>query len=906
MRSLRSTAGRVALRHWPAEARGLVAARFRRPGIRWLATLLAGLLLAPLPQAAPGGAGSLALSLTPDGGCRGPVRRLAEGAAAMLPRPIPFGDSGGASAPAVSRPWDAVPGELLVGLHAGVDAAAATALARRYGLAICEVIAPIGVMRVMGVDGATQARLRADPLVAYAEPNRTREVTLTPNDPHFAPYQWNLRTIGMESAWDVSTGVEITVAVLDTGVDLEHPELKPNLVQGYDFLNDDPQAEDDSGHGTHAAGIIAAAANNGVGIAGMCWRCKVMPIKVLTNTGVGADSEVARGVIYAVDNGARVINISFGGPRASETLARAIEYAWSKGALIVAAAGNTGDRGNEVTYPAAYPHVLAVAATDQTDTVPAFSQHGPYVAVAAPGVEVPSTFWPGAGYGPYARGTGTSAAAPHVAALAALVWSVAPDLSNDRVRQIIESTAVDVGPRGRDDLSGAGRINAAAALRLLRPSAPTPQPSPSPTVGPPALPEPLPSLRDLITVAPLPQRPSSRFFAEGSTGPPFDLWLLLQNPNASRTTATVTFYPEIGPPLVRQVPIEPGRRVSLHVNEIVPPGGVAMRVDAPQPVLAERAMYFGHSGHASLGAASPSVTWYFAEGSTAPPFETWFALFNPQDVAVTAVLRFWREDGTQQQIRVQIPPLSRYAIYANDLVPSAGFATNIVADRPIVAERSMYFRDGGGHGSMGVKAPAHTWYLAEGRTRDGFDTWLLLANPGLSPARVTVTFMRDEGPPIVQRYAVAPRSRLSLRVNDLLPDATFGVRVEADAPIVVERSMYFAAGDGGTSLAAVAVPGLEWFLVDGSTHPPFHEYIAVLNPNADAASVAVEFQRADGTTVAYQFPMPPTSRLTLDVNALVPDSDVSAHLVADRPVVVERTLYFSEGRGATVVAALPR
>jgi subtilisin family serine protease len=185
-----------------------------------------------------------------------------------------------------------------------------------------------------------------------------------------------------------------------------------------------------------------------------------MPVKVLDSGGYGYYSDVADGVIYAVDNGAKVVNLSLGGPDDSTTLANAVEYAHDRGVLVVAAAGNSY---GAVLYPAAYPHVLAVAATDRLDQRHPASSFGPELDIAAPGVDIYSTFRGGG----YETLTGTSMATPHVSGLAALIWSFAPSLSVDQVENTIESTADDLGTPGRDDYYGYGRINAGRALRSL-------------------------------------------------------------------------------------------------------------------------------------------------------------------------------------------------------------------------------------------------------------------------------------------------------------------------------------------------------------------------------------------------------------------------------------------------------
>ncbi|MCL4370490.1 MAG: S8 family peptidase, partial [Chloroflexi bacterium] len=397
--------------------------------------------------------------------------------------------------------------ELLASIHAD------------FPVTVTGTVEALGVAR-LGVPADREAEalslLKSNPLVEWAEPDHLRSTMTVPNDQLYKQFQWNLRAIGMEQAWDITTGSpNVIVAVLDTGVDSTHPDLAGKLIPGYDFLNDTPDPADDSGHGTHDAGIIGAASNNNLGIAGIAWQSRIMPLKVLNSSGVGPDSAISRGIIYAADHGARVINMSFGSPNTSQTLAAAVRYAYDKGAVLVAAAGNTAKLDNAVIYPAAFDQVLAVGATDESDKVADFSQHHSYVGVSAPGVHIVSTFWRGAGYGSYVSASGTSEAAPEVAGLAALLLSANPALTNKQVRQIIESTADDLGAPGKDEYYGTGRINARKALLAAKPAG-AQAPSPVPTMpGPTPTPAPAPA------PAPVALPRTVWYFAEGSTESPF-------------------------------------------------------------------------------------------------------------------------------------------------------------------------------------------------------------------------------------------------------------------------------------------------------------------------------------------------------------------------------------------------
>lgn len=313
---------------------------------------------------------------------------------------------------------------------------------------------------------AVARQIEADADVLYAQPNYWRRAHRSVNDP-LSPFQYALARIDASGAWSVTTGSSmVKIAILDTGVAADHPDLQGRVLPGYDFVNNIADASDDEGHGTHTAGIAAAAGDNGEGIAGMCWQCQILPVKVLNEQGEGLDEWIAQGVRYAVDNGARILNLSLGGPEDNPILHEAIKYAASKNALIVTTAGNMADQGNPIQYPAAYEEALAVGATDEHDRRAFFSGVQPYVDVSAPGWNIPSTFDPGGLR--YVAFSGTSEAAPHVAGLAGLLLSINPDLDAQTLRRIILETADDLGPPGHDWEYGAGRINAGRAVAAVR------------------------------------------------------------------------------------------------------------------------------------------------------------------------------------------------------------------------------------------------------------------------------------------------------------------------------------------------------------------------------------------------------------------------------------------------------
>lgn len=358
-----------------------------------------------------------------------------------------------------------VPDEVLVSLRPGADI---DALARSVGARPHEqTLLGVWVLKVPeGTVPRVVAALSHNPNVEYAEPNGIATIIADPNDPYDNTTcyntskagcikQWAWAKIQAYQAWDVTKGsTSVRVAVVDTGIDSTHPDL-PRVVAQRDFANNDYNAEDDNGHGTHVAGTVGALTNNGVGVAGSNWSVSLIAVKVLNSSGSGSYSAIANGITWAADNGAKVINLSLGGTVGSTTLQNAVNYAWNKGVVIAAAAGNSGTSSR--TYPAAYTNCIAVAATDENDAKASFSNYGSsWVDVAAPGVRILSTMpdhtvYLNTAYGYYRNYdamNGTSMATPHVAGLAGLVWATGKCSTASCVRSRIESNA--------DRISGTG------------------------------------------------------------------------------------------------------------------------------------------------------------------------------------------------------------------------------------------------------------------------------------------------------------------------------------------------------------------------------------------------------------------------------------------------------------------
>ncbi|MCO1603193.1 S8 family serine peptidase [Desulfosporosinus nitroreducens] len=345
----------------------------------------------------------------------------------------------------------------------------------RYGplnFATLEFQENVNIQEIIGV-------LKSTPGVTGAEENYPRTIQSIPeapppNDPLFLK-QWSLITREVQGAWEMgATGQGVTIAIVDTGIALEHPDLMANLVPGYNSITGSEAGganRDNNGHGTQVAGI-AAAERNDEGIVGVAYQAKIMPIKAIGATGVGYDDAIADGIIWAADHGAKIINLSLGsenGSVSSDILKQAVTYAHNKGCLLIAASGNYDPESQAnpgVSYPASDPRVLAITATDNAGKVTSYSATGSEVDLAAPGDFIPTDGWNRAEGSGYTYASGTSLAAPFVSGEAALIWSQHPEWSRDQVVQALEQGTEDLGSPGRDSRYGYGLVDVALTLNL--------------------------------------------------------------------------------------------------------------------------------------------------------------------------------------------------------------------------------------------------------------------------------------------------------------------------------------------------------------------------------------------------------------------------------------------------------
>ncbi|RJP26048.1 MAG: peptidase S8 [Actinobacteria bacterium] len=817
-----------------------------------------------------------------------------------------------------------------------------------------------------GLDELEAARkLLASPLVRSAEPNIVFRCAATnPNDPLYGE-QWNLHgSYGVEAneAWDVQRGSSgLTLAVIDTGMDYNHPELLGRRNGGWDYYNGDADPKDDNGHGTMVAGMACANTNNSTGLAGLDWNARVMPLKALGANGEGYLDSVVNSIYHAANNGAKVINMSLTSSTYSQELADAVEFAHAMGCILVAAAGNEGD--SRIDYPAGLTYVIGVGSIDENGSRSWFSNYNSSVDLAAPGQRI---------IGPkpnnsYDAGSGTSEATPHVSAAAMLVLAEYPGATPEQVWRRLKDSARDLGSPGYDESYGWGLLDANGALRVPLVTVTSPQDFTYPASGKVSasassvnttirylelwldegliesheFPVPGGSVNytfgswDLgqltegthnVTVRAIdasgawegehaitvyrnlsqPRPAQDWYLAEGTTGWGFEEYVLVQNPNAAPANVQVTFMKPGGSTQQYAYSMTGNSRLTILVNSLVATSDVSTYLHADLPVVAERAMYWGGrtGGHVAVGANAPDQDWYLAEGTTAWGFEEYVLVQNPNAAPANVQVTFMKPGGSTLGYGFSMPGNSRLTLAVNDLVASSDVSTHIHADLPVVAERAMYWgnRDGG-HATLGVTEGCATWLLAEGSTAWGFEEYVLVQNPNTTTSSVTFTFLLPGGSQVRSVYAVGPLSRFTLNVAEIIPGSDVSTYVQADQPVIAERAMYWPRGsrsraEGHCSTGSVTAADT-WYLAEGTTAWGFDEYVLLVNPSEDIAHATLVFMRTDGSTLSHGVSIPGRARTTVHANLVDPERDASIQVISDRPVVVERAMYWSEKEGGT-------
>jgi hypothetical protein len=402
-------------------------------------------------------------------------------------------------------------------------------------------------------------------------------------------------------------------------------------------------------------------------------------------------------------------------------------------------------------------------------------------------------------------------------------------------------------------------------------------------------------------------------FAEGCTRQGFDTWLCLQNPGDDPANVTVNYYLGMGQGTAstRTYALPPHSRSTIYVNnDVGADKDVSIQVTSSKPIVSERPMYFDYQGtaahhwkgcHTAQGAHFPRQEWYFAEGCTRPGFETWLCLQNPEGREAEVKVEYMMENGATLDRTYRVSPWSRGTVLVNrEVGPDHDVSMRVSSNTPVVAERPVYFLYqgmwDGGHNVMGAAQPEKEWYFAEGCTRTGFNQWICLQNPNPEPATASIAYVMEDGGRIEREYALAPRSRFTVNVNnDVARQHDVSAHISSGLPIVAERPMYFlynSSIDEGSNAMGVCRPGSSWYLAEGCTRAGFEEWICLMNPGGEAAEVVLRFMLEDSSEREHVVTVPPGTRVTVKVNDVVgPEHDVSTEVMSDRPVIVERPMY---------------
>ncbi|MBU4174652.1 MAG: C40 family peptidase [Actinobacteria bacterium] len=390
----------------------------------------------------------------------------------------------------------------------------------------------------------------------------------------------------------------------------------------------------------------------------------------------------------------------------------------------------------------------------------------------------------------------------------------------------------------------------------------------------------------------------------------FDTYILLANPASSGAEVELNYMLLDGRQITCREKLDPYSRKTVKVDDTLFNQEVSVAVEAVSgQVIAERSMYFNYlkkypGGHDSPGVREPAQNWYLAEGCTARGFDTYVLIGNPGSEAADVTVTFMTDSGGTVDVQCVVAPFSRYTVEV-DSVPgmeAREFSTRVTAGSPVVVERSMYFDYLGitdGHNSPGVTELSNVWYFAEGYTGGGFDTYVLMSNPGSQAADVTVTLLADDGTREETAYVVDPHSRRTVAVDNIegWEAREFSVLAYASEPIVAERAMYFDYNGitGGHDAMGTPAPAREWYLAEGYTGDEFDTYILIANPSPTIATVSVRFMMNGGRFIDREYEVGVDSRFTIAVDKIkgMSDEEVSAYISSSTPVVVERSIYFN-------------
>ncbi len=477
-------------------------------------------------------------------------------------------------------------------------------------------------------------------------------------------------------------------------------------------------------------------------------------------------------------------------------------------------------------------------------------------------------------------------AVPQVSGTLALLRSYKPGLSlAEYERRLLKST-FDLGAPGYDTTFGWGLLQVDKALGL-----------------------------EASNYGPAGYGGETWYFAEGCTGEGFDTYLLLENPASEASTVRLDLFGDQGPAGGMDVNVAAQSRVTLRLNDLVSPGDVAAKIFLPEgsQVVAQRSMYFnyrGIDGGHTTKASRAETSWYFAEGYTGTGFDTYLLVFNPQSGTAAVDINFMTPHGVCYA-SMDVPPFSRRTLRVNDVLPGEEMGISLACDRPVVAERAMYFDcqgRTGGSDTAGASDLSREWYFSEGYTGGDFDEWLLMANPSNQNVTATVSFQRSDGATFERQVTVPAKSRSTLHVDEIpgLEDAQLSSTVTASGPgLVAERAMYFTyyggigKVDGGDAATGSISPSSRWLIPEGYTGRGFESWILIANLEDESVTVSVDLFGESGKHEHRDYQIDPHSRFTLRENDLLAGEGVSAEIGSPEGtcLVVEEAFYYRYANG---------
>ena len=411
---------------------------------------------------------------------------------------------------------------------------------------------------------------------------------------------------------------------------------------------------------------------------------------------------------------------------------------------------------------------------------------------------------------------------------------------------------------------------------------------------------------------------SQFYFAEGYTGPNFDEYLCIGNPNPEPATVNATYY--VGDYTgnrvdTRTYSVNAYNRLTVNVrNEVGYEKVVSIRLTSETPnLIAERPMYFNYKGawtggHDAVGAVAQATRWYFAEGTTREGFEEWITVLNSNPSMATLTFHYMIEGKGESDFTEYVDADSRATFLVSDHIGTGKDASLMLeSDWDVVAERPMYFNYhglashnwNGGHCVLGTLAPTTTWCFAEGTTRSNFEEWLCIQNPNANPITVNATynFAQGQGSAVNKSYTVPAKQRLTVSVNqDVGPNKDVSCFLSSESDFIAERPLYFnykGVWDDGSNVFGAYSPGRKWAFAEGYTGQNFEEWLCLWNPYEETADVTITFYPESGTPLSASYSVPGATRYTVNVNALVPNRGISAIVNSSEQIVVERPMYFN-------------